>query len=131
MKTVLLKMITMIHILYILFVFLAPFVDSNYLLLLHVTMLPFMMLHWVCNNNTCFLTMVEKKIRKIIYGELDEKDCITCRIFNPIYDFTKNNKAYSKTIYTVVILLWFLSLAKMFYKYKSGELTHYMDLFVL
>ena len=131
MKRILLKMITLIHILYILFVFLAPFVDSNYLLLLHATMLPFMMLHWICNNNTCFLTMVEKKTRKIIYGKLDEKDCITCRIFDPIYDFNKNHKAYSKIIYIVVILLWFLSIGKIFYKYKSGELTHYMDLFIL
>jgi len=131
MKIILSKTIMLIHILYILFVFLAPFVDSNYLLLLHVTMLPFMMLHWICNNNVCFLTMVEKKIRKIIYGKLDEKDCITCRIFNPIYDFNKNNKLYSKTIYTVVILLWVISLSKIFSKYKSGEIKHYMDLFIL
>jgi len=132
MKKILLKTITLIHIIYILFVFLTPFLNSNYLLLLHVTMLPFMMLHWACNNNACFLTMVEKKIRKIIYGKkYDEKDCITCGIFHPIYDFNKNNKAYSKTIYIVVLLLWFVSLAKIFSRYRSGKITHYTDLFII
>ena len=131
MKRILLKMITLIHVLYVLFVLLTPFIDSNYLLLLHVTMLPFMMLHWVCNNNACFLVVVEKATRKIIYGKSDKKDCITCKIFEPIYDFNKNHKAWSKTMYSIVTILWLLRIGKIFYKYKSGELKHYMDLFIL
>lgn len=129
MNMIIRKIITMIHILYILFVIFAPFIDSNYILLLHITMLPFMMLHWICQNNACFLTMVEKTLRRI-FGAKDDKNCITCKIFEPIYDFTKNNK-YTTQIYMITVLLLSLSLSRLYGKFRVGEIKNYSDLFLL
>ena len=94
-------------------------------------MLPFMMLHWLCNNNACFLTLMEKKIRRVIYGKLNEGECITCKIFEPIYDFNKKNKKYSKLLYLITTFLVSLSIYKIYNKYKIGEIVSYKDLFII
>ena len=50
-----LLLINVLHIIVIIFVLCAPFSGSNYLLFMHTIIVPFIMLHWVLNNNTCSL----------------------------------------------------------------------------
>ena len=52
-----LMLINILHVLVILFVVAAPFSNSNYFLLMHITIVPFIILHCVLNNNTCCLTV--------------------------------------------------------------------------
>ena len=134
MKKLLLKIITLIHIIFILFVVGAPLSNSNYILFLHAIFVPFMMIHWLFNDNTCILTIIEKRLRKDIGGEDMDKikdDCITCKIIEPVYDFKKNYGTFSKMIYTVTICLWFLSLGKLLCKAQSGGIPSYRSLFEL
>jgi hypothetical protein len=63
-KDLLLKFITLLHTLFVLFVVVTPFIDSNYFLFLHLMIVPFVMFHWVLNDNTCVLTIIERKLRK-------------------------------------------------------------------
>ena len=131
MKKSLLNIITLLHIIYIIFVVIVPFTNSNYFLFLHAILIPFMMFHWICNNNTCAITLIEKTLRKSLYGTEvnDIKDnCITCKIIEPIYDFTNSYKKYSKIIYITVIILWIITMGKLFLKYKSGEISNIQDL---
>lgn len=126
---VLLKVITFLHFLLILFVVGVPFVDSNYLLLVHSIFVPFMIVHWICNDNTCVLTLIERKLRKELYNqEPSEDDCITCKLINPIYDFKKNNNDFSNVIYTITFLLFFISFLRLIYKYKVGLISNFADL---
>ena len=129
MNEILLKIITLLHILLIIFIVIVPFVGSNYLLLLHAIFVPFMVLHWIINDNTCALTLVEKKLREKIYGNVDEEDCITCRLIEPVYDFRKNYKTFTVIIYTVTILLWLMSTGKLIYRYNTGSITSFHDIF--
>jgi len=132
MKELLLKIITLIHLLFVLFIIGVPFINSNYLLFVHVIIVPFIVLHWICNDNTCVLTLVEKKLRKDIYGDKYNKDdCITCKLIEPVYDFRKNYKQFSRIIYTITFILWSISLGRLLYKYKNNEITTYRDLFLL
>ena len=48
----------------------SPFTNSNYILLLHSIITPFLMLHWVLNDNTCSLTLLEKYVRSKMEGEV-------------------------------------------------------------
>ena len=130
-KDILLKFITLLHILFVLFVVVTPFTNSTYLLFLHFIFVPFMMLHWVLNDNTCILTIIEKKLKKEIYGEVDEEDCITCKLIEPVYDFRKNYSTFSTIIYTITFLLWLISAGKLYYKYHTGSISSFRDLFVL
>ena len=88
-----------------------------------------MIIHWVCNDNTCVLTTVEKHLRK----ELNDapEDCITCKLIEPVYDFKKNYNNYSVIIYVVTILLWLISVWKLYGKYNSGNIKKINDLFIL
>lgn len=132
MKEILLKIITLSHILLVLFVVLTPFIGSNYFLLLHAIFVPFMMIHWICNDNTCILTVIEKKIRKSIHGDkYKQDDCITCKLIEPVYDFRKNYKTFSVIIYSLTTLLWVISAGKLYCKYKSGQIKSIVDLFLL
>lgn len=88
-----------------------------------------MILHWLCNDNTCALTVIERKLRKQIYGEVDEEDCITCRLIEPVYDFRKNYETFTAIIYGITISLWALSAGKLFYGYKTGAINNFKDLF--
>ena len=130
MNEFLLRLITLVHIIYMLFVVVVPFTDSNYLLLLHAIVVPFMIAHWIINDNTCVLTIIEKKIRKDMYGtEPEPNDCFTCRLIEPVYDFNKNYDTASTLIYIITIALWLLSVYKLYSKYRNGSIRSFMDLF--
>lgn len=126
MKELLLKIITFAHVLFVLFVILVPFIGNNYFLLLHSIFIPFIILHWICNDNTCVLTVIEKKLRKDL--NKDEGDCITCQLIEPVYDFRKNYTKFSVIIYLIAIFLWCISAGKLFYKFKTGQVTSFLDL---
>ena len=131
MKDILLKIITLLHICFVIFVVVTPFVDSNYFLFIHMIFIPFLILHWVCNDNTCVLTIIERKARKEIYGKVDEEDCITCKLIEPVYDFRKNYKPYSIIIYGLTIMLLLMSSGKLYYKYTTGSISSFRDLFII
>lgn len=116
--------IQLLHIIYILFVFIVPFTNSNQLLVLHVMMMPLMLMHWYVNNNVCSLTELEMSIN----GNRDSTKCYTCKIVYPIYDFTRNYHSFVILSYVVVIILWLISVWKLYHKYQTGEITSIMDL---
>lgn len=130
MNEIILKLIVVIHILFILFVIVVPFTNSTYLLFLHVIICPFVMIHWLMNDNTCALTLMEKYVRQKVNGDqpVKDEDCFTCRIIDPIYKFTNNFTDQSTIAYIVVTILWFISLFKLYYKFRSGEITSVLDL---
>lgn len=135
MKEIILQLIRFIHYIFVLFIIGAPFIGSNYILLLHAIIVPFMMIHWICNNNTCALTIVERTLRKQINkNKVDkdiEEDCITCKMIEPIYDFNKNYKAFSVGIYLITIGLFLISSGRLLYRYEKGSINNFSDLFIL
>ncbi len=124
----LLIMINIIHLIVIIFVLATPFSNSNYLMLLHIIVVPFIMLHWLLNNNTCCLTVVEKYIRqKTITTKIKEEDCFTYQLIAPIYDFSKNHKAFSTFIYIITTSVWLLSVYNLSNKICNGEIKKLDD----
>lgn len=124
----LLILINIIHLIVIIFVLATPFSNSNYLLLLHIVIVPFIMLHWLLNNNTCCLTVVEKYIRqKTISNKINEKDCFTYQIIAPIYDFSKNHETFSTFIYILTISVWLISVYNLSWKICNGQITKLQD----
>lgn len=131
MKNIILKLITLIHTLLVIFITVTPFLNSNYFLLLHAILIPFIILHWICGDNTCVLTILERKIQKEVYGKVNNDECITCHIIEPVYDFRKNHKNFTVLIYAVSIMLFLISSSKLWYKYSSGEISGIKDLFII
>jgi len=126
-----LVIITILHIIVILFVLITPFTNYNYFLFMHTIIVPFIMLHWYLNNNTCSLTVAEKEIRKRMNGgnkNVGDDECYTYKFIAPIYDFNKNHEEYSQFIYMLTTGLWFISLYKLYRKYSDGSIKSIMDL---
>lgn len=121
----------MTHFLVVCFVLFVPFFGNNYLLLLHSVIVPFIMLHWIVNDNTCVLSVIEHKIRQKMNNgvPIDKNECFTAKLINPIYDFKENNKEYSILIYLLTIGLWATSLGKLYGRYRSGTIKSLEDLF--
>lgn len=131
MHLLLLRIITLIHLLFVLFVIFTPFIGSPYFLLLHLILVPFIIIHWICNDNTCVLTVIEKYLKKKIYGKVDEKECITCRLIEPVYDFKKNYQTFSLSIYVITTFLWLITVGRLTYLYKTGQISSWKDLFMV
>lgn len=129
MNEVILYLILVLHFAFVVFVVATPFVGNNYFLLLHAIVVPFMMAHWYANDNTCALTLMEKKIRYNLYGEEpDPNDCFTYNLIAPIYDFKKNNNDCSSIIYFITIALWLYTLLRLYKNYQDGKLCKLTDL---
>jgi hypothetical protein len=124
-----LLIINVLHIIVILFVLCAPFSGSNYFLTMHIIIVPFILLHWILNNNTCSLTVAEKFIREQTYGKkIDENECYSFKFIAPIYDFNKNNEAYSSFTYGLTICLWLISVYNVGTKIHNGEIKKFQDM---
>jgi hypothetical protein len=121
--------IQIVHLLYLAFVVITPFTNNTQLLVIHSFTIPFMMIHWYLNDNTCALTVLEKTVRQQVTGSTDEKDCFTCRLINPIYDFKQNYNRFSQLIYALTIGLWMITIYKLYRKKATGEVSSYMDFF--
>ena len=129
MDKLILDIIILLHTLFVLFIIITPFIGTNYFLLMHIIVVPFMLLHWYCNDNTCCLTLMETQLRYKIYGKLpDPEDCRSYKIVAPVYDFKKNNMDIDTFLYSVSILLWSGSVYKLWKNYKNGRFSSLRDL---
>lgn len=128
----LIMLINILHVLVILFVIASPFSDSNYLLLMHITVVPFIILHWILNNNTCCLTLAERVVSSSTNdNKIDDVDCFTHQFIAPIYDFNKNYEAHSNFIYGLTITLWAISVYNYTYKINTNKITNFKEAFAI
>lgn len=130
MNNVLLNIIMLCHIIVICFVVLVPFLGNSYFLLMHAILVPFIILHWILNDDTCVLSTLETKIREKMNGgiKVDRNECFTCQLIDPIYKFNFDNNTYSTLIYVITIALWLVSVGKLYSGYKSGTITSFYNL---
>jgi hypothetical protein len=137
LRNIILTIITIIHYIYIIFIVAAPITNNTLLLLLHAIFVPFMIFHWILNNDTCFLTILESYIRNdkktFDIEELLKKkeECFSYKLVGPIFNFKEDNEEFSTFIYIIVLALWATSLYKLYNKYKDGKLSKLQDIFML
>lgn len=125
-----LRGLKLVHSLIVVFCLLTPFFGNNYFLFLHAILIPLIVFHWLVNQSTCSLTITERIMRKQLFGSSDSDDCISCKAIQPIYDFVMNNKSQKIPIYSIIIGLWGITIARLIYKYQTGEITKLTDIFI-
>ena len=83
LDTALLLFINIIHLIVILIILIIPFSGSNYYLFSYIILVPFIILHWVLNNNSCCLTLMEQRVRERITGEpVDRNETYMHKMYN-------------------------------------------------
>ena len=121
--------VLILHILFSIFILFTPFYGNNYLLLLHVIILPFVMSHWIINDQSCALTLMELKFRELIYDNVKREDCFFASLVEPVYNLDKLFKNDTYILYFFTSFLWITSLSKLILKYRNNEIKKLSDLF--
>jgi hypothetical protein len=105
-----LNAIRVLHFSMVIAILYVPFQNDPWYLVMYTMFVPFLMLHWVMNDNNCILTVVEKQIRRSM-GQKEEElsSCFTCQIIEPVYDITKIFPDESALIYIITFLLWLVA----------------------
>ena len=113
-KQITILIIQILHILVILYVLMGPFIQEPLNMFLYLLIIPFLVLHWVFNNNSCALTIMEAKMRNI---PLDQG--FIYRVITPIFKI--NHLKLSTAIYMVTIFLWIWVVIKMIIVLSNWE----------
>jgi hypothetical protein len=121
--------INIFHALFLAFMLLAPFHKSNHVVLMHCLIVPFLFMHWLTNNNTCMLTMIETQLRKTNDMPHDENNSYMGRLINPVFDMNKSVGNGIPFLYGMTLLVWVLSLTTLYSRYSIGEIVQWQDLF--
>lgn len=100
--------IKLIHWLVFLFVILTPFFGNDYMLSMHLLIVPFIMLHWLTNQSVCALTEIEK----LITGAAHDDDTFFGKVVGPIYKF-KTQKEENLFVWTAMTTLWVLTFVRL------------------
>lgn len=105
------NLIWLLHIVFVIFFVVAPFTNCKPLLLLHAMTGVLLFTHWYLNNDDCFLTLVECKLRGISYNERQES--FFWNLVNPIYKF-ESDKDMRRAVWMVSIGLWLITVFKIY-----------------
>ena len=130
MNKVILQAIFFVHICIILFVVIVPFTNSPFLLMMHSIFVPFILFHWLTNNDTCVLTLTEKYLKNI-KTKKDEDDCFTCRLINPIFNFHMTAENSTGELYMIVVVLWVICMLKLCVKVQNDEIANIRDFYTI
>lgn len=95
-----------LHVVFIAFMLTAPFSSNRTLLATHVVVTPFLWLHWWLNDDTCALTIVEKKLR----GISDDDKSFVHALVSPVYKIRDADVRVAS--WYASITLWLVAVAR-------------------
>ena len=95
---ILANLVRLFHIIVIIFVLIGPFSKNPLVLILHIVFCLCLMIHWMFNSDTCFLTLLETKIRGI-----DDNESFTYKFVAPMYNITHTK--WNKLVWVITIIV--------------------------
>ncbi len=102
-------MVQVLHLLFAVFLIITPFIGSDPLLSIQFITVPFVMLHWLMNNDTCCLTVMECKLRGI-----DPSRSFFNGVVAPVYQLGyKGDAILRQWIWGLMIALWIVTVFKL------------------
>jgi hypothetical protein len=100
-----------IHLLFVLFIIMGPFIFNNRMFLLFYIMISlFTMLHWIVSNDTCALTLMEQ----FLTGRKSD-DTFIGKIVKPIYNIS------NKQITAIAIFLLIIAIVKLIFVFLNED----------
>jgi len=89
-----------LHVLLMIAVLVTPFIGTQKWILIDLMFMLSVYIHWLLNDNTCALTVVEKMVR----GTPDDESTFFGRLFGKAYEFGRDNKM-SWAIIVILMLI--------------------------
>lgn len=103
------SLIRVIHCLFVAFMVVTPFIGNEIFLTYHFITVPFLILHWITNNDTCALTLLESTLTGV-----EENHTFIGNIIKPIYNAHLDSKHY----YWISVLLFLITTYRLHYQYS-------------
>jgi len=98
-----------LHMLLVAWIVITPFQNSEPMLVLHLFSMPFLWLHWLMNDDTCCLTIVECKLRGIEPTDAKNKSFFF-NLVSPVYKI--QDADVRQLAWVLSIVLWLITLHK-------------------
>lgn len=95
----------LLHALFLLWVVVVPFTNNEPMLVLHLIIMPFLWFHWLLNDDTCALTLMERHLRGV-----DHEDSFFHSLVSPVYKI--RDKDARVVSWVVSVLLWLVTVSK-------------------
>jgi len=96
--------IKILHAAFVILNVVAPFSDSQDLLRYHVVVMPFLYLHWITNDDTCALTLLETHLRGC-----PNRESFFHNLVSPVYKFRATT-----IVWLFSLALWIVSMVRYF-----------------
>lgn len=119
------NIVRVLHLILVVLIIVTPFLNYNRYLLLYLICIPFIILHWLTNNDICVLTLLEKKLRG--KNENEDKEYFTEQLISPVFTFANDHKQFSLFTYGTVIILWSIAFSKLLFVFKTNEIKNVFD----
>ena len=94
-----------LHLLFVLWVLVVPFTSSEPMLVLHLMVMPFLWLHWLVNDDTCALTLMERHLRGV-----SAEESFFHNLVSPVYKIRDGD--LRSLCWLLSVLLWLVTLSK-------------------
>lgn len=108
-------LIKVLHFLLIVFILVTPFCGTEFMLSIHLIVIPMILLHWATNESICALTELEKWVS----GKTDDDATFFGRLVGPVYKF-RTRADETLFLWVLMIALWVMS----FYKLKHNNFAY-------
>lgn len=106
MNVVLANLTWLLHAAFVLWFCLTPFVGSEPMLVLHLFIGPFLFFHWIMNDDTCSLTLLEMKLRGL-------EKCETSFFYNLVSPIYKPRDAEVRSVaWVLAVSLWLVTVSR-------------------
>jgi hypothetical protein len=113
------NLISIFHIIIVLFMLIAPFSKIPAFLILHIVFSICLFVHWSTNSNICSLTLFEGQFRGI-----KDIDTLSYQFISPIYDISKTDASNLAWIITFIMLC-----ISVYYLYNNVQFKESMQLY--
>ena len=113
------NIVSILHVAFITFMLLAPFSPFPTAVWAHAVIVPFLLFHWAVNDDTCFLTLVERKLRGLEHNDLS----FFHSLVSPIYKLP--NHVVGKGVWVITIALGLISWCRIIHAWRSNRNKKY------
>ena len=103
-----------VHVLFLIIGLILPFIGQKKHLEFYSILIPVLFLHWALNDDTCFLTDIERMVTNV-----PKERTFMGRLVGPIYNLSDD--AIGKGIKIVLFSLW------LYVQYKLGHLKNLLS----
>ena len=94
-----------IHLLFVAWSVVVPFTNNEPMLVLHLFVMPFLWFHWLLNDDTCALTLMERHLRGV-----SSDDSFFHALVSPVYKI--QDKDVRSVSWLLSVVLWLITLSK-------------------